>query len=34
MAIPLLVYAAVPVVARYIAKKGMAAAMKKFTKKE
>mgnify|MGYP000054596987 FL=1 len=33
MAIPLLVYAAVPIVARYIAKKGMAAAMKKFTKK-
>jgi hypothetical protein len=33
MAIPLLVYAAAPVVARYIAKKGIGAAIKKFTKK-
>ena len=33
MAIPLLVYAAAPIVARYIAKKGIGAAIKKFTKK-
>jgi len=33
MAIPLLVYAAAPIVARYIAKKGIGAAIKKFTKR-